>query len=268
MEYLAKIVNGIIPCNGPLSALQICYLQYTDDEELRREAKMTDLYQLNMPKIDKLLKKVHKRYETLKKCSPSSAEDEMWFYGVKERETIPFKNESLIERDLWLYDIFSHALGKTSPYATNNSNELTVYEWKIRSAISDAFIFNRIRFDSVTVIIENNMEHWFGIKKSSTPVFTYRRSRPRPRSLLPFECQELPLSPIVSAANNSKYKSKCDDCGKCNQITMPMETYCFRRKCKNPTKKTIKLEQGQECTENVKLKFNLKNIFATINLDK
>lgn len=260
MDFLAKVVNGISPCDAPVSTLQICFLRYVDDERISCGARMTNTYQVNMPTIDKFSKRASERYGNLKKRL-KSVNDDMWIDGLTERDDNLSEGKAFIELEMWQYRIYTQILGKTAPYDSKNSNELTVYEWKLKSHICDAFIFNRIRFDTVAVIIENNMEHWFGVRTSSYPIFTYQRSRPRQRALMEFECRELPQSPIVLAASNPKYESKCDDCGECNQITMPMETYCFRRSCKNPTEKISNLENAEECTEIEKRKFNFKNIF-------
>lgn len=217
---------------------------------------MTNSYQVNMALVNKFSKWAAQRYHTSK-----LTRNEMWLDRFAERDDNSNKDKVFVELEFWLYRRLTQVLGKTAPYDSDNANELTVYEWRLQSPICDAFIFNRIRFDKVVVIIENNMEHWFGIRTSAYPDFTYHRSRPRERSLLAFECQEVPQSPIVLAASNPKHRSKCDDCGECNQITMPMETYCFRRNCKNPTEKTIKLEKAEECTEIGRKKFNFKNIF-------
>lgn len=234
MNILAKVSNGLVPDNAPSNTLQICFIKYMD-KRVCCGARMTKMYQLNMRNIQKLFD------DAIKRHSNSNA------------------NTSSIEHEIWYYDIFSRVLGKSAPYDSNNTNELTVYEWKLQSSVREAFIFNKIRFDIVTVIIENNMEHWFGIKTSS--VYTYHRTRPRPRALLTVECFELPQSPIVLAANNPKHKSKCDSCGECNQIVMPMETYYFKKTCNNIQTCLKEPEPAEECKEFKKPKFSFKNLF-------
>lgn len=239
MNILGKIVTGHVPDSDPSTSVQICYLKYTD-KRMCCSARMTKIYKLNMLKIIALFESTTKRYLPLNEDISSA------------------------EHELWHYDTLKQVLGKSAPYTSNNVNELTIYEWNLSSSVLEAFIFNKMRFDFVTVIIENKMEHWFGIKTSSDPVFTYRRSRPRTRNLQTIECCELPQSPIVLAANNPNYKCKCDNCGECNQKIMPMETYVFKRMCTNQFKKEHTVEPATACAEVQKLnegKFSLNKLF-------
>lgn len=241
MDFLAKVVTGHVPDNGPSSSLQICYLNYVN-KRMCCTSRMTKIYKMNLAKLDKLFDAATKRYPTL-------------------------KDKSSTEHEIWHYNILKSVLGKTSPYTSNNTNELTIYEWKLQSSVIDAFIFNKIKFDVVTVILENEMEHWFGIKTSSTPVYTYHRSKPRSRSLFTMECCELPQSPIVLAANNPNYKCKCIDCGECDQIIRPMETYYLKKVCANLANRDNEVETASECLEILQhKKFNLKDLFTKCTL--
>lgn len=225
MDYLAGIKTGHLPDNAPSNILQIFYLDYV--EESYCDAKMTRMYQLNMPKIEKLLEN-----------------------SIERKNRMHWNEDTArIDHEIWVLNKFGSVLRDSGPYYSQNTNELTVYEWKLQSSVVDAFIFSKIHFQHVTVIIENKMEHWFGIKTSSDPAYIYRRSRQRPRALLKVECHLLPQSPIVLAANNPKYKSRCNICGVCNQIIYPMETYFFKKTCTYLAEKEKEIELGEECVE-------------------
>lgn len=235
MNFIEKIVDGLTLDTAPSNTLQICYMEYVD--RMCCGARMTKTYQLNMSKIRKLLD------DAIRRLSQSNTKT------------------SSIEHEAWVYGIFDCVLGKSAPYDSNNANNLTVYEWKLQSSVQEAFVFNKIRFDIVTVILENNMEHWFGIKTSSDYTYHRSRPRPRPRALMTAEFCDMPQSPIVLAANNPIHKSKCDKCGECNQIVRPMETYFFKKTCNNPGTSENELEPAEECTEVEKQKFKFTQLF-------
>ena len=238
MNFFEKIITGNVPGTAPSTSVQICYLKYNAKEKYCCP-RLTKCYNLNMVEIERLL------------------------HGAKNLGITVNKSINSLEHEIWQQSILKRVLGNSLPFTTNNTNELKVYEWQLQSSVAEAFIFNKIQFNMVTVIIENGMQHWCGIRTASNPVYVYQRSRPRPRNLLSVECEGVPPSPIILAAADRNYKSKCETCGKCNQIIKPMEKYIFERTCANID--NLEPEVADVCTEiygaKKPKKFSLKKLF-------
>lgn len=239
MNLFGNVLEGLVLDNAR-DTVQICFLKYINKR--MSGAKKTKNYEIDMGIAEGLL------------------------YAARNRFASSRGDTSSTQQEIWQYELFRRVLGKLAPYDSLNSNVLTVFEWSLQSSVREAFIFNKIQFDTVTVLIENDMEHWFGTKFDSVSAYTYQRSRPRPRALMDIERSDLPKSPIVLAANNRYHKSKCNNCGECDQIVLPMETYYFKKTCKNPKTEVARevnaFEPVEECTGNRRRTFiSFKKMF-------